>query len=43
MMEWISIPGVLKATMLDGLYKPEDCQLITPAEYDLKYGEKNDA
>ena len=43
MMEWISIPGVLKAAMLDGLYEPEDCRLITPEEYDLKYGEENDA
>lgn len=43
MMEAVSIPGVLKAAMLDGLYQPEDCRLITLEEYDLKYGEKNDA
>ncbi len=44
MMEMISVQGVLKAAMLDGIYKSEDCRLITPEEYDLKYGEApNDA
>ena len=43
MMGAVSIPGALKAAMLDGLYEPEDCRLITPEEYDAKYGEENDA
>nr|DAZ27254.1 MAG TPA: hypothetical protein [Caudoviricetes sp.] len=42
LMETVSIPGVLAAALLDGLYKPEDCRLISPKEYDLKYGEEKD-
>ena len=37
LMDEVSIAGVLQAAMLDGLYKPEDCRLITPEEYDSKY------
>ena len=39
LMENFSIPGILSAAFLDGIYKPEDCRLIMPEEYDRKYGE----
>ena len=39
LVDQISIEGVLKAAMLDGLYTPADCRLITPEEYDREYGE----
>lgn len=42
MMECISIQGVLKAVMLDGIYEPEDCRLISPEEFDREYGEVQD-
>lgn len=38
-MKAVSLEGVLKAAFLDGLYAPEQCRLIMPAEYDAKYGE----
>ena len=38
----ISIQGVLKAVMLDGIYEPEDCRLISPEEFDREYGEVQD-
>lgn len=43
LMENFSIPGILSAAFLDGIYKPEDCRLITPEEFDRKYGEERDA
>lgn len=43
LMENFSIPGILSAVFLDGIYKPEDCRLITPEEFDRKYGEERDA
>ena len=42
LVDRISIEGVLKAAMLDGLYTPADCRLISPEEYDQKYGEGED-
>ena len=35
----ISIEGVLRVTCLDGIVKPEDVRIITPEEYDEKYGD----
>ena len=35
----ISIEGVLKSVCLDGIVKPEDVRVITPEEYDEKYGD----
>ena len=35
----VSIPAVLKAASLDNIVKPENCRLITPEEYDERYGE----
>ena len=35
----VSIPAVLKAAGLDNIVKPENCRLITPDEYDERYGE----
>ena len=35
----ISIEGVLKSVCLDGIVKPEDVRIITPEEYDEKYGD----
>ena len=37
LMDQVSIAGVLQAAMLDGLYKPENCRLITPEEYAREY------
>lgn len=39
LMESVGIEGVLKTAMLDGLYTAADCRLISPEEYDRKYGE----
>ena len=39
----ISVQDVLCVSWLDAHYKPEDCRLITPEEYDREYGEKADA
>lgn len=39
LVDHISIEGVLKVAMLDGLYTPADCRLISLEEYDRKYGE----
>lgn len=39
LMKEINIAEVLKMACLDGLCKPEDCRLLTPGEYDEKYGE----
>ena len=41
-MNQISIPAVLKAACLDNIIKPESCRLITPEEYDQRYGEAGD-
>lgn len=38
-MNQVSIPAVLKAASLDNIVKPENCRLITPEEYDERYGE----
>ena len=35
----ISIESVLKTVCLDGIVKPEDVRIITPEEYDEKYGD----
>lgn len=42
LVDHISIEGVLKAAMLDGLYTAADCRLISPEEYNRKYGEGED-
>ena len=34
--------GVLRTTCLDSLVKPEDVKIITPEEYDEKYGDDSD-
>lgn len=34
--------GVLRTTCLDSLVKPEDVKVITPEEYDEKYGAESD-
>lgn len=35
----VKIEEVLRLVCLDKLYTPADCRLITPDEYDRKYGE----
>ena len=35
----VKIEEVLRIACLDRFYKPEDCRMITPEEYDEKYGE----
>ena len=39
LMEVVSIDAVLQAAMLYGRYTAADCRLISPEEYDRKYGE----
>ena len=41
-MNRVSISAVLKAASLDNIVKPENCRLITPEEYDERYGEVDD-
>ena len=38
-MKKIKVEEVLRLVCLDKLYTPADCRLITPDEYDRKYGE----
>lgn len=38
----ISIDGVLKLVCLDGIVRPEDVRIITPEEYDEKYGDEKE-
>ena len=38
-LQQINIEEVLRLVCLDKLYTPADCRLITPDEYDRKYGE----
>lgn len=42
LMNQLSISGILKATFLDSIVSPENCRLITPEEYDERYGEVDD-
>ena len=35
----INIDGVLKLVCLDGIVRPETVRIITPEEYDEKYGD----
>lgn len=39
LMEQIDVAGILKVACLDGIFSPEVCRLLTPEEYDEKYGE----
>lgn len=39
LMKTVSIPGILHTAFLEGLYRPENCRIIPPEEYDRKYGE----
>ena len=36
----INKEGILQTTCLDGIVKPEDMKIITPEEYDEKYGDE---
>ena len=36
----INKEGVLRTTCLDSIVKPEDMKIITPEEYDEKYGDE---
>lgn len=38
MVKDIDIPRILKMTFLEGHVKPEDVKVITPEEYDERYG-----
>lgn len=38
-LQQVKIEEVLRLVCLDKLYTPADCRLITPDEYDQKYGE----
>lgn len=37
-MQQVTVEHVLAVAMLDHQFAPEDCRLITPEEYDRKYG-----
>lgn len=39
----INKEGVLQTVCLDGIVRPEDMRIITPEEYDRKYGDDADA
>ena len=43
LMKEINIAGILRMACLDGFCRPEDCRLLTPEEYDEKYGEEGRA
>lgn len=36
----LNIPGCLKLMHLDTIVKPEDVRIITPEEYDERYGDE---
>ena len=38
LMERITPESFLKATRLSGIFRPEDCRIITPEEYNALYG-----
>lgn len=38
----INKEGVLRTTCLDSIVKPEDMRIITPEEYDEKYGDEEE-
>lgn len=38
-MQQVKLEEVLRLTQLDQQFTPADCRLITPEEYDRKYGE----
>ena len=40
LVESISIPGVLHFAALESTVKPEDVKIITPEEYDERYGDR---
>ncbi len=42
LMERADIAAILRATPLEGLVKPSDCRVITPEEFDEKYGDDDE-
>lgn len=41
MVKNADIPAILKLAMLDRNVRAEDCRIISPEEYDEKYGDKS--
>lgn len=42
LMAQADVAAILRATPLEGLVKPSDCRVITPEEYDAKYGDDDE-
>ena len=42
LMNQVPISGILKVAYLDSVVSPENCRIITPEEYDERYGEVDD-
>ena len=40
--EGLNIPALLKVTFLDRFAKPEDVRIITPEDYDERYGDQDE-
>ena len=36
----LNIPGILKMMFLDAKFRPDDVRVITPEEYDERYGDE---
>lgn len=36
----LNIPGILKMMFLDASFRPDDVRVITPEEYDERYGDE---
>lgn len=41
-MNQVDVAAILRATPLCGLVKPSDCRVITPEEFDEKYGDDDE-
>ena len=39
MVESVNLEGVLRTACLDGMFTSADCKIISPEEYDEKYGD----
>lgn len=42
LMDSVDIAALLRATPLGGFVKPSDCRVITPEEFDEKYGDDDE-
>lgn len=42
LMDQVDVSAILRATPLEGFVKPSDCRVITPEEFDEKYGDDHE-